>query len=77
VLTSFLLGILSIVTGFFPIAGLPIGLAGLAMGWAGRRVVALRNIAIWSVLLSTAGLIISLVMIIVTVTNYFISYLFQ
>ncbi|HLZ57705.1 MAG TPA: hypothetical protein VKR06_12215 [Ktedonosporobacter sp.] len=77
VMTSFILGILSIITGFFPIAGFPIALAGLAMGIAGRRVVALRNIASWGVWLSLVGLVVTLVTTVVIITLYLSSYIFQ
>ena len=77
VMTSSILGILSIIAGFFPLAGLPIALAGLAMGIAGRRVVVLRNIASWGVWLSLVGLVVAIATTVVIITLYLSSYIFQ
>jgi hypothetical protein len=77
VLTGFILGALSIFTGFFPICGLPIAIAGLLMSLAGQRIAALRRIASWGVALSVIGLILALANIIISVTIYFSVYLWQ
>ena len=77
VILAFMLGGLSIVTGFFPIAGLPIGLSGLIMGLVGRRILMLQRVATWAVALSVIGLVHTLANIIVIISIYLSSYLWQ
>lgn len=72
VLTAFIMGGLSIITAFFPLCGLPIAIAGLVMGLSGRRVLGLRNLATWSVLLSTVGLVLALVNTLISLSVHFL-----
>ena len=75
VLTSFILGGFSILTSFFPICGLPIAIAGLSMGISGYRVPALKTLASWGIVLSTIGLVLTLIFIVFSLGRYFGPYL--
>jgi uncharacterized membrane protein len=75
VLTAFILGGLSIVTGFFPICGFPVAIAGLFMGLVGRRIPALHTMATWAVVLSLVGLTVTLLNLVVSISIYFSKYL--
>jgi hypothetical protein len=75
VLTAFVLGVLSIVAAVFPICGLPIAVSGLVMALAGRRIASLHTLATWSLALSLAGLTLTLINIIISISIYLTSYL--
>ncbi|GCE13489.1 hypothetical protein [Tengunoibacter tsumagoiensis] len=77
VLTSFVLGGISLFAAFFPICGLPIAVAGLLLGLYGRRTLALRSMANWAVILSLCGLILTIINLIVTLILYFGTYLWE
>ena len=77
VLTGFILGALSLFTGFFPICGLPIAIAGLLMSLSGRRIGALRQLASWGVALSIIGLVLALANIVMSIAIYFSVYVWQ
>jgi hypothetical protein len=76
VILGFLLGLFSILTSFFPIAGLPVAISGLVMGLSGRRVVALERMATWATYLAVVGLTLSFVNIAISVGIYLSFYLF-
>lgn len=67
--TGFILGVVSIVTSIFPVCGLPISICGLWIGVSGhRKSLALRTMTSWTIWLSLAGLALSLLYIILTIT---------
>lgn len=76
VLTSFVLGCLSLFTAFFPICGFPIAVTGLLLGLYGRRTM-LRPMATWAAALSTIGLLLTCINVIVIVGMYFAQYMWQ
>jgi hypothetical protein len=77
VFTGFVLGGLSIIAAFFWICGLPIAIAGLMMGLAGRRSKALYPLATWALALSIIGLALTLLNMIISVSIYFSHYLWR
>ena len=74
VVTGFILGIFSIMTAFFPVCGLPFAIAGLLIGVSNRRITALRTVVLWGIGLSTIGLVLTVVNIIVAISIYFSTY---
>lgn len=67
VVTGFILGVLSIVTSFFPICGLLTGICGLGIGiYSHRQLRALYTMASWAIGLSLAGLVLSLLLTVIT-----------
>src|SRR6266852_2977144 len=76
VLTGLMLGFISIFAAFFPICGLPIAITGLLIGFYGRRTTSLRTMSSWACALSLVGLILAFIYTILTISIYFISYLF-
>jgi hypothetical protein len=76
VLTGLILGFISVFAAFFPICGLPIALTGLAIGLYGRRTTSLQVMSSWAIALSLAGLILTFICIVVTISIYFGNYLF-
>jgi hypothetical protein len=76
VLTGLVLGFISIFTAIFPICGLPTAIAGLLIGFYGRRTTSLHMMSSWALALSLAGLILAFIYTIVTISIYFSSYLF-
>jgi hypothetical protein len=76
VLTGLVLGFISIFTAIFPICGLPTAIAGLLIGFYGRRTTSLHMMSSWAFALSLAGLILAFIYTIVTISIYFSSYLF-
>lgn len=77
VLTSFVLGCVSIITAFFPICGLPIAVTGLLLGLYGHRTTALRTMSSWAVALSIIGLMLTFINIIVMISIFFSTYLWE
>lgn len=71
VLTAFMLGIFSIVTCVFPICAIPVGLAGVCIGFSTRRIQPLASVAMWAMALSVIGLVLSIVFAIVSVSFYY------
>jgi hypothetical protein len=66
--TGFILGVLSIVTSFLSFCGLLTSICGLSIGvYARRKSPALHIMASWTIGLSLAGLVISLLFILVTI----------
>jgi len=76
VLTGLVLGFISIFTAIFPICGLPTAITGLLIGFYGRRTTSLQMMSSWALALSLAGLILTFIYTIVTISIYFGSYLF-
>lgn len=76
VLTGLALGFISVFAAFFPICGLPIALTGLVIGFYGRRTTALQVMSSWTIALSLAGMILTFICIILTISIYFGNYLF-
>lgn len=61
VVTGLILGVLSILTSPFPICGLPAAIGGLAIGiYARRKSHAFYTMVTWTIILSVAGLVLSL-----------------
>ncbi len=75
VLTGFILGCISIITALFPICGVPIALAGLLIGMYARNTTPLRALSAWTIALSIAGLLLSFIYIIVTMSIYYGHYI--
>lgn len=75
VLTGLILGFISIFAAFFPICGLPIAITGLVLGMHGRCTTSLQIMSSWAIALSLAGLILTFICIIVTISIYFGNYL--
>jgi hypothetical protein len=68
VITGFILGVLSLVTSFLYIFGLLTSICGLSIGiYARRKSPAFHILASWTIALSLAGLIISLLFFIITI----------
>ena len=74
-LTGLILGFISVFAAFFPICGLPIALTGLVIGLYSRRTTSLQVMSSWAIALSLAGLILTFICIIVTISIYFGNYL--
>jgi hypothetical protein len=75
VLTGLILGFISVFAAFFPICGLPIALTGFIIGLYGHRTTSLQMMSSWAIALSLAGLILTFICIIVTISIYFSNYL--
>ncbi len=71
VITGFILSVVSILTAIFPICGLPIAICGLSIGISSRRKLqAFHTMTAWTIGLSLAGLALSLLYTIVTMSIY-------
>lgn len=77
IILGFMLSVFSIVTSFFPVAGLPVAISGLVMGLTGRRITALERVATWTICLSVLGLVLSMVNIMIGISIYLSFYLWQ
>jgi hypothetical protein len=77
VITAFALGIFSVITAFFPICGLPIGIAAIIMGVSARRVLALRTLATWGLAFSIVGLLLTFFNICIAISMYFSTYVWK
>jgi hypothetical protein len=58
-IASLVLGIINLCAWFLPICGVPIGIAGLALGYFGQRDVSQRTLAIIGMVLSGIGLLLA------------------
>ncbi len=71
VVTGFILSVVSILTAIFPICGLPIAICGLSIGiYSRRKLQAFHTMTAWTIGLSLAGLALSLLYTIVTMSIY-------
>jgi hypothetical protein len=77
VLTGLVLGGLSIITLFFPICALPAAITGLLLGFYGRSTTPLRTMSLWTICLSSIGLICACISIFTLVSTYASKYLMQ
>ena len=75
ILTGLVLGFISIFTAIFPICGFPAAIAGLLIGFYGRRTTSLQIMSSWAFVLSLVGLILAFIYTVVTISIYFSNYL--